>query len=68
MGSEAPESDVDMEYIVEKEKGGLYYVRHIDDPKPIKGSFGDKKFAIKFAARLCGVSTKEYTKLRKSED
>lgn len=56
-----------MRYIVEKEKGGHYYVHPEESPTPIKGSFGDKHHALKFAARAEGISTREYMKLRKSE-
>lgn len=45
-----------IEYDVSKEKGGQYYVHPAGRPEqPIKGSFGEKKKAIKIAARLCGM-------------
>lgn len=55
-----------IEYEVSKEKGGQYYAHPAGHPEqPIKGSYGDKKKAIKFASRLCGVTVKEYIKERK---
>lgn len=56
-----------LDYEVSKEKGGQYYVHPAGHPElPIKGSFGEKKKAIKTAARLCGIETKEYLKERKN--
>lgn len=53
-------------YEVSKEKGGRYYVHPFGVPSdPVKGSFGDKKKAIKIAARLCGMTAKEYIAARK---
>jgi hypothetical protein len=50
-----------MKIEVSKEKGGQYYAHPAGHPEqPIKGSFGDKRKAIKFAARLCGVTPAEY--------
>lgn len=55
-----------MQYEVRKEKGGRYYVCPEGHPEaPVKGSHGDKKKALKIAARLCGMTTKEYMKERK---
>lgn len=57
-----------MKYEVSKEKGGQYYAHPQGEPtNAVKGSFGDKKKAIKVAARLCGISAKEYTKLKAKE-
>lgn len=54
------------EYEVSKEKGGQYYCYPAGLPnQPIKGTFGDKRYAIKIAARLCGVTVKEYISERK---
>lgn len=58
-----------MEYIVKKEKGGQYFVHHNGYPDyPIPGSYGDKKHALKFAARRERMSLKEYMKARKQEE
>ncbi len=55
-------------YEVSKEKGGRYYVHPFGVPSsPVKGSFGDKKKAIKIAARLCGLTAKEYMAARKEQ-
>lgn len=54
------------EYEVSKEKGGQYYCHPAGLPnQPIKGTFGDKRYAIKIASRLCGVTVKEYISERK---
>lgn len=52
-----------MEYEVVKEKGGQYYITK--DGKAVPGSYGDKKKVIKQAARLNGMTTKEFLKERK---
>ena len=52
-----------MKYEVVKEKGGQYYITN--DGKAVPGSYGDKKKVIKQAARLNGMTTKEYLKERK---
>lgn len=58
-----------MEYEVSKQKGGQYYCHPRGSPeKPVKGSFGDKKKAVKVAARLCGITTKEYIERRKKNN
>lgn len=36
-------------------------------PWVIPGSFGDKKHALRFAAKCMGISYKEYLKLRKEK-
>ncbi len=55
-------------YEVSKEKGGRYYVHPFGVPSsPVKGSFGDKKKAIKIASRLCGTTVKEYISARKAK-
>lgn len=55
-----------MLYEVRKEKGGRYYVCPEGQPEaPVKGSHGEKKKALKIAARLCGMNVKEYLKERK---
>jgi len=57
---------MELTYVVRKEKGGRYYVHHKDTPeKPIPGSFGDKKQALRSAAKLMNIPYKEYMKLRK---
>lgn len=54
-----------MDYEVSKEKGGQYYAHPSGKPnQPIKGSFGEKRKAIRFAARLCRLTVKEYMKER----
>ena len=55
-------------YEVSKERGGRYYVHPFGVPSsPVKGSFGEKKKAIKTAARLCGMTPSEYADARKKE-
>ena len=54
-----------LNYYVRKEKGGKYYVVYRNSPFPIRGSYGDNKKAIKFAADLEKLTTKEYMRLRK---
>lgn len=57
---------MELKYLVTKEKGGRYYVHEAATPhKPIPGSFGDKKHALRFAAKCEGISYKEYMKYRK---
>ena len=52
-----------------KEKGGQYYVHPWGCPhSAIKGSYGDKKKALKLAAKMCGITVKEYISIRKQED
>lgn len=51
---------------VTKQKGGQYYAFYSNQPKvPIKGSYGTKKEALKFAANLMEMSLKEYLNFRK---
>lgn len=58
----------ELPYIVAKEKGGRFFVHtNTLDRKVIPGSFGDKKSACKTAAKLCGLSYKDYMKRRKEE-
>ena len=53
---------------VRKIRGGSNYAVFIgNDQKPLTGSVGDKKHAIKFAADLEGISYKEYLKKRKEK-
>lgn len=60
---------VRLEYEVAKEKGGQYYVHPWGCPSSaIKGSFGDKRKALKIAARMCGITVKEYMNIKKQED
>lgn len=57
------------EYEVSKEKGGKYFCHPAGNPTaPVKGSFGDKRYAIKIASRLCGVTVKEYISGRKTNE
>lgn len=57
---------MELKYLVSKEKGGRYYVHEAATPnKPLPGSFGDKKHALRFAAKREGISFKEYMKYRK---
>lgn len=53
-------------YDVSKEKGGKYYAHPAGLPNnPIPGSYGDKRKALKVAAKYMGIPLKEYMKLRK---
>ena len=52
-----------MEYDIQKEKGGQYFITK--DGKPVPGSYGDKKKVIKQAARMNGMTTKDFLKERK---
>ena len=55
-----------MEYSVSKQKGGQYFAHLEGHPEqPIKGSFGEKKHAAKFAAKLMGMSVKEFLSERR---
>lgn len=55
-----------MEYSISKQKGGQYFAHSEGHPEqPIKGSFGEKKHAAKFAAKLMGISVKEFLSKRK---
>jgi len=59
---------VRLEYEVAKEKGGQYYVHPWGCPSSaVKGSFGDKRKALKIAARMCGITVKEYMNIKKQE-
>lgn len=49
---------MELKYLVTKEKGGRYYAHEAATPhKPIPGSFGDKKHALRFAAKCEGILT-----------
>lgn len=55
-----------MEYTIAKEKGSnRYYVCLVGDKTPIPGTYGDKKKAIKMAARSNGMDIKSFLKARK---
>ena len=57
---------MELKCLVSKEKGGRYYAHEAATPsKPLPGSFGDKKHALRFAAKREGISFKEYMKYRK---
>ena len=60
---------IKLKYDVSKERGGRYYAHPSGTPgEPVRGSFGEKRHAIKCAARLCGLTPQEYTKIRRSSD
>ena len=52
-----------MEFDIAKEKGGQWFCHQ--DGQVVPGSHGDKKHAIKYAAKLNGMTTKEFLKERK---
>ena len=55
-----------MDYNISKQKGGQYFAHPEGHPEqPIKGSFGEKKHAAKFAAKFMGISVKEFLLKRK---
>ena len=55
-----------MIYNISKQKGGQYFAHPEGHPEqPIKGSFGEKKYAAKFAAKLMGMSVKDFMSHRK---
>ena len=55
-----------MDYNISKQKGGQYFAHPEGNPEqPIKGSFGEKKHAAKFAAKLMGMSVKEFLSERR---
>lgn len=54
---------IKVKYDIAKEKGGQWYCH--DGKVIVPGSYGDKKHAIKTAARLNGITTKEFLKKRK---
>lgn len=51
-----------IDYNISKQKGGQYFAH---PEQPIKGSFGEKKHAAKFAAKLMGMSGKEFLSERR---
>lgn len=52
-------------YTISKEKGTKrYYVHRVGYPDiPLPNSYGDKKFALHFAAAYMGLTYKAYMKL-----
>lgn len=52
-----------MQFDISKEKGGQWFCHQ--DGKVVPGSYGDKKHATKHAAKLNGMTTKEFLKERK---
>ena len=55
-----------MRFDVRKETGGKYYIVNTAFPnEPLKGSFGEKKKVMKNAAKMNGISYKEFLKYRK---
>ena len=58
-----------LEFEVSKEQGGQYYAHPAGHPEtPLKGTFGDKKTALKMAAKRCGMTLKEYICARKQSE
>lgn len=57
-----------MNYSISKEKGGQWFCYPVDSKEAVPGSFGDKKKAVKVAARLNGMTVKEFLKERKNND
>ena len=55
-----------MEFDISKEKGGQWFCHQ--NGQVVSGSYGDKKHAIKIAARLNGMTTKEFLKKRKQTE
>ena len=56
-------------YDISKQKGGQYFAHPKAHPEqPIKGSFGEKKHAAKFAAKLMGMSVKEFLSERRKNN
>ena len=56
-----------MIYSISKEKGGQWFCHPVDSKEAVPGSFGDKKKAVKVAARLNGMTVKEFLKERKKK-
>lgn len=56
-----------MKYTVAKEKGGRYFVCKDGEDKPLSVYYTEKKKALKEAARLAGVSFKDYMKCYRKE-
>lgn len=55
-----------MNYRVSKNKGSnCYYVRRVSDNTPVSGTYGNKKKALRIAARMNGIDLKTYLKWRK---
>lgn len=57
-----------MKYTVDKEKGGQWFCHPVDSMNPVQGSFGDKKKAVSTAAKMNGMTVKEFLKERKKAD
>lgn len=58
-----------LQFEVSKEQGGQYYAHPAGHPEsPLKGTFGDKKTALKMAAKRCGMTLKEYLCARKQTE
>lgn len=57
----------DLNYVVKKETGGQFYVAYRTGTTGIPGSYGDKKHALRFAARMEDMPLKEYLRLRRKE-
>lgn len=58
-----------MDYNISKQKGGQYFAHPEGHPEqPINGSFGEKKHAAKFAAKLMGMSVKEFLSERRKHN
>lgn len=55
-----------MDYNISKQKGGQYFAHPEGHPEqPTKGSFGEKKHTAEFAAKLMGMSVKEFLSERR---
>ena len=57
-----------MNYSISKEKGGQWFCHQVDSKEAVPGSFGDKKKAVKVAARLNGMSVEDFLKERMKND
>lgn len=60
---------MELAYTTAKEKGSSrYYVHRVGDPAPISGTYGEKKQVMHTAAKMNGITYKEFMRLRKRED
>ena len=59
---------MNISFDISKEKGGRWYAHPVGEPNhPVPGSYGDKRDALKFAAKSMGISVKDFLKLRKNQ-
>ena len=58
-----------MIYTVQKQRGSnRYYVTHVNDKNtPLSPFYPEKRKALKAAAKMEGISYKQYLRLRKTE-